>query len=179
MRAIIEVHNSIFLQKAFVWLWISIPYLEHINKFFVDVTNACKWLKCFISEVSMEQQECEDLHTVTTMFPYTVLTFIISDTAPQRDQFFLSKLFLVLILFLHVQRTDSWKCKHPVVKSILVLICVFEFVQHKSGKRIEYFCEDYNLFILKVTDPNVNSSGDINKKALSVEHEVAHYVCVA
>ena len=136
---------------------------------------------------------CVQVHTVTRAFPYTVLTFVICDTAPQRDQFFCQRALSLscaeIIFFLHVQRTDSWKCRHPVVKCwcyLYMLICVAVIYKtSEKCKRIEYFCEDYNLFILKSNRSKCESfkkkkkKEDLNKKALSVEHEVvAHYVWV-
>lgn len=113
----------------------------HQVLFFVDVTNACKWFKCSISEICCRRvTTCTQTHSpVTRAFSYTVLTIIICDIAPQRDQFFcqnsLSRAKLVLSLFLHVQRTESRKCKHPVVKYqcyLYIFICV-ALIQ-KSGK---------------------------------------------
>lgn len=70
-------------------------------------------------------------------------------------------------------------CCEVSVLSVCFNLCSTYTKHLEKCQRIEYFCADYNLFILKVTDPNVNPSKDINKKALSVEHAVAHYVCVA
>lgn len=88
----------------------------------------------------------------------------------------------MLSLILHVQRTELWKWKHPVVDYwcyLCIFICVALIQKSEKCKRWNIFVKIIISFILKWTNPNVNPWEDINKKALSVEHEVAYCVCVA
>ena len=80
----------------------------------------------------------------------------------------------------HVQRVELWKCKHPVVSYcyLCILICIEVIQKPEKGKGSSIFVKTMISFFFKVTLPNVNSSKDTNKNALSVENEVAHYVCM-